>query len=480
MLASARYLADSVRFAAIACAALLLASSSAGASTARRAIAVLNAQRAANGLPAGITENPTWSRGCAMHDRYMARNNLLTPTEDPTKPAYTYGGWYAGINAVVSQGTNWDSGNPYESAPLHLDQLLAPRLVSTGSADLDGYGCTTTFPGWTGPDPAALTVYTYPGNGATIYRSEAAHELPETPGQLVGLAATATTGPYLFVFADAPGQSSPLNPATLTDATLSGPGGRRVRIRTVDGDTRAPIGSGYSTLAPFISPGGFIIPVSPLVAGKRYHAHVVVGFAGVQTPHDWSFTAAGADPHSRLTLRRSRLLFASRSRASITISFRRANGIRARGIRIGPGRSAGLPRLTPGAWLVCGDQSPSGGFSPYGHCLALTVTGRPSLKIGAPRVAGDHVRFALHFSANLRGRPATLTVVPLTVRCSHGRCRTHRGHAFRLTFVLLGGALSLSPPSAHHGISVTLATSPFRIGDAPWAGARASRAYARG
>ena len=51
-----------------------------------------------------------------------------------------------------------------------------------------------------------------------------------------------------------------------------------------------------ATLAGYISPGGFIIPVAPLVPGATYHAHVVVGFAGEQHPHDWSFTTRRHDP----------------------------------------------------------------------------------------------------------------------------------------------------------------------------------------
>ena len=74
------------------------------------------------------------------------------------------------------------SGDPYESAPLHLDQLLAPRLAVLGSADADGFSCTTTFPGWTRAAPASLTIYTYPGPGATIYASELAARAAVDPG----------------------------------------------------------------------------------------------------------------------------------------------------------------------------------------------------------------------------------------------------------------------------------------------------------
>ena len=132
-----------------ACGALLLltAAQAAHAATAERAIALLNAQRAANGLPAGIVEDPTLTADCAAHDRYMALNHVLTHFEQPGDPGYSDGGAYAGRNSVLARGANWSESNPYETAPLHLDQLLAPRLRALGSADLDGYSCTTTFPG---------------------------------------------------------------------------------------------------------------------------------------------------------------------------------------------------------------------------------------------------------------------------------------------------------------------------------------------
>jgi hypothetical protein len=82
MLGRSRYLADLVRYAALLSAALLVASPIAGASTARRAIAVVNSQRAANGIPAGVTENQAWSHDCALHDRCMATNSSLAPSED--------------------------------------------------------------------------------------------------------------------------------------------------------------------------------------------------------------------------------------------------------------------------------------------------------------------------------------------------------------------------------------------------------------
>ena len=265
------------------------------AATAQQTLDELNAQRAANGLPTGLTLNSTWSNDCALHDHYMAVNNELTHAEDKTKPAYTTGGEFAGMNSVLSQGVGWDHGNPYESAPIHLDQLLAPRTVAIGTADAEGYSCTTTFPGWSTTDPPGLTrttVYTYPGDNTQIYSSEKADESPWTPGSLVGLPTDATTGPYLIVLVDAPGQDPTDNPATLSGATLTGPAGP-VQVKTASGNTPLP---GGGTLAGFLSPGGFIIPVDPLAGAATYHAHVDVTYAGQTVSHDWTFTTPGAKP----------------------------------------------------------------------------------------------------------------------------------------------------------------------------------------
>jgi hypothetical protein len=457
-------------------ASLALAPGVAGAAGASGTIAELNAQRAANGIPAGITEDPNLSAGCAAHDHYMAINHTLTHYEIAGNPGYTTEGDYAGRNAVLAQGADWATGNPYEHAPLHLDQLLAPRLTVLGSADAEGFTCTTTFPGWTRPDPGALTVYSYPGPGAAIYPSEVARELPWTPGQLVGIPAGARTGPYIVVLVDAPGQSPKVNPATLTNATLAGPSGP-VAVRTVDGTTAIP---GGSSLGQYISPGGFIIPVTPLVPGARYQAHVLVGFAGVQTPHDWSFTARLNDPQSILRARGSKLSFNSLSPRPIRVRFVRAGGGHAPTLVIRPAHSARL-HLAPGSWQACGYQAPAAGFDAYSACLALTVTGRPIVRLSAPRIGAGQLSFRLRFSPVLRGRYATLTLTPLVRRCIGRHCRTVAAspHPSVRTVVLRSDVLRVPAPAAGHGVQLTLSTAAFQLRDAPWTSARAAFRYFR-
>jgi hypothetical protein len=442
------------------------APATAGAATAQQVIAALNAQRAANGIPAGITENTTWSDDCSSHDNYMAMNDMLTHTETVGNPGYSTGGTFAGQNAVLLQGTDWNNGNPYESAPLHLDQLLAPRLDVLGSADAEGYSCTTTFPGWTRPAPASPTIYTYPGNGASIYPEETVNETPFSPGTLVGLDSGTRTGPILIVLVDPTASSVACLSVSLSGATLTGPSGL-VPVATVDGATSIP---GGGTLACYISPGGFIIPSKPLKSGATYHAHVLATSQGVSTGHDWTFTAGGMDPHSALTLNRRSLRFSSSSPAKIRVKFTRTTGAHAHSVRIRPGKRLQL-KLPPGSWQACGHQPPAHGYTSYDECVSILVTGVPTLHFGQPRRAGPDVRFPLRFTKVLSGRDATLTVIGES--CSAGRCKATAGATSTRTITLQGRALTVPLPAGSNGLRLKIATAAFQLGDAPWLAAHA-------
>lgn len=256
----------------------LLLCVSASSAWASPALDALNAQRAASGLPAGIAENATWSAACAQHVAYMAATGTVTHGEDPAQPAYTQAGDWAGAHAVLSwsgrdDASGWSAvENPYEFAPLHLAQLLAPGLASVGVADAGGRTCMTTWPGTTRAAPAVTRIVTYPGHGAGIYAAESSAELPTTPAAALGL--TDPTGPHLYVFAWGADQPR------LARASLAGPAGP-VAIRTVD--TATPGVGDYL-------PGGaaIVIPVAPLVPGAAYAASVA--FTDGST-HRWMFTA---------------------------------------------------------------------------------------------------------------------------------------------------------------------------------------------
>lgn len=286
---------------------LLVGASSAAASPAygvpaSTAIARLNAQRVAHGVPGGIVEVPAWSNGCRSHNEYQRLNGgALTHGEDPTRPGFTPEGADAGSRAVLAAKASWAQGNPWETAPIHLHQLLNPRLARAGVHDSAAFSCFTTHGGTDGPAPASLVTYSYPGQGVVHRYEEVASEDPYTPGQLVGLRQGTKTGPYLYVMADAP--EGTLG-ARVVAATLEGPRGP-VELRAVDNSTPGLVG--------FLPTGAQLIPVRPLAPSSTYTANVDLDLtlstgAVVRVGRRWTFRTRARLPGTlRLVLSGTRI-----------------------------------------------------------------------------------------------------------------------------------------------------------------------------
>jgi hypothetical protein len=277
---------------AIVCAS---AAPAAQAVSAQQAIDYLNAQRASNGIPAGIVENPAWSNGCAQHNAYLRRHpeqwDINAHDEQPGADGYTPTGQEAAQSSVLTSSNGYGAyrgGNPWEHAPIHLMQLLAPALSVTGYADTPG-ACMWTWPGYqrAGSDPP--TVYTYPGDGTTIYSSMGVNEAPFSPGEFVGIPQTVATGPHLYFFVH--GADAWSGRGTITSASVAGPDGP-VEVRTVDNSTVGPRGA----LGDSLPPGGIVIPVRPLQSGQLYTA--TVNFrtaAGALLTRTWQFRTRRPD-----------------------------------------------------------------------------------------------------------------------------------------------------------------------------------------
>jgi hypothetical protein len=252
------------------------------ATFARRALSWLNATRRRAGVGAGVVLNPRWSTECAAHDNYETLNATLTPGEDPANPGYSPGGAWAGLGADLAQGS-WTAGaSPWRDAPVSLLALLAPSLSVTGIDDSTAGQCVITFPGMLRPPPAVDTLHTVPAAGARrVPRSELARESPYTPVQFIGLPASHTTGPELFVYLNRVGVMGQA-PVTVTEATLSG-GGHAVAVRWVDAST--------PTLGPDLV-GAILIPPAPLAPHTTYRASVTVRDGAGALSRAWSFTTA--------------------------------------------------------------------------------------------------------------------------------------------------------------------------------------------
>ncbi len=212
----------------------------------------LNAQRAAHGIPAGITENPAWSAGCNAHVNYMNLNNYFGHDQDPTKIGYTPAGAEAGKSSVLtSRGWEYADQNPFELAPIHLAQLLAPALSVIGFSDQGG--CVTTWPGYQRPYPDNQTrIYSYPGNGTKDWR------FSEYTYEKLGL--KNPTGPHIYLFTFGPS----MRETALSSGTLTGPSGEVIETRFVRSGDSSNLISGLP------SGTGIVIPVKPLAPESTY------------------------------------------------------------------------------------------------------------------------------------------------------------------------------------------------------------------
>jgi hypothetical protein len=271
----------------------LAAAPAAGAVSGATAIANLNAQRRANGIPAGVVNDSSLSAGCAAHNNYMHSNgDTLDHDEVPGRTGYTVAGDDAGNRAALALGAlSWATinDNPWETAPIHLAQLLDPSLAVSGYNESFGFSCAVTLGDPRRAEPVAPRLYTYPGPNAHIYTAEQAVEGPFTPGELVGLKQGTTTGPYILVFVDGVVPLGPVKP-DIVRATLKPRTSSKAK-KASKGLTLKIVDSTNAQLEPYLPPGGVVIPVKPLKRGK-YKASVTVSVAGRQLTKRWKFNAS--------------------------------------------------------------------------------------------------------------------------------------------------------------------------------------------
>jgi len=245
------------------------------------AIRQINLERSQSGIPAGIVQNRAWSERCLAHARWMRRNHSVEHVEKPGTPMYSAAGAWAGVRSVLSGGWAWTTRrNPWDTAPMHLAQLLAPQLRQMGVGIYRGYDCATTLPGYKGFRAREDMVYAYPSGKRPVRWREHANEVPFTPQSYVGIDASQITGPYLYVFADGPWLASGDLP-TIHSATLTGPEGP-VEVRFID--------SSSPEVGPYLPSGcGIVIPVKPLERNALYTASVTLANHRWLITRTWTF-----------------------------------------------------------------------------------------------------------------------------------------------------------------------------------------------
>lgn len=251
----------------------------------QRIVAAANAERVRHGLPR-VRLRADWAASCAKHVSWIQQNGVLSHQEQPGTPGYTAEGAWAGMHAILAMGAPWSSGNPWATAPIHLNQMMAPQLRAVGAFEADGTACLTTWPGMSFAPTAEPRFASWPGDGVDdVAPAVVARELPFVPGQFVGLPEGAETGPNMMVYAIG------WDRVRIVAATLRPAGGAPVAVRTVD--------RSHESVGPYLVPGsGFVIPVRPLAPGTAYTATARVRNveSGLVRTTTWRFTTAGDGP----------------------------------------------------------------------------------------------------------------------------------------------------------------------------------------
>ena len=389
--------------AAVAVAAILICGASApapatAAISADQAIAHLNAQRAANGIP-GVVHAPALSDGCDKHNNYMAVNRLgLSHGEQPGRPGYTAEGagiapGSGGSEVLSAAGQTWDDAwaNPWSTAPIHLLLMFSPFVQQAGYADSHGAACMRL----TGFRSLPAASYSLPGNGATGVASiQTTRELPYTPAQLAGV--SAATGYNILLWR--PGATY-----DIAQATLTGPAGP-VEVRAVDSRTSTPDGRGWRW------GGAVLVPVRPLDADASYAVDVTFVDGGT---HHSTFRTARLDPKLELRLFGSfdgKLTVYAPALAPLTAARIRGPGGREHPYTIDPAEHHRFSArgLRPGIYEVCVQAGgPGTGYSPVAFCDRAEVRATQAVSVRAVR--GRRLRVTVG-TASIAARRATLTL----------------------------------------------------------------------
>ena len=240
--------------------------------TPSEAIADLNADRSANGIPGDLTANTRLNAGCANHvEKYVATRTQFPHTELPSQPGYTPLGAEAASQSDLiglftepvrgrsqpreyMQGGDWWglTVNPWTGAPLHEAALFDPSSTEAWYAEKGLQACSGTRGTRGFPTPA---FYSYPGSGAAnVATVEPESEQPFTPATAAGYPTNVPLGPPIILWAE--GTSASLVRARLTSAGGEAP----IRVVTPTTPAPAPEGPGFERGTTVGGNANYVVP----------------------------------------------------------------------------------------------------------------------------------------------------------------------------------------------------------------------------
>ncbi len=335
----------------IVCALLPAAAPGARHVEGAQAIAFLNDQRAANGIPPVIENQLFASAWC--------------PAED-TGPS---GGESARVLSSFLAG--WSpTSSPWDDAPLHQQTMYNPAYTQAGDVDAAGQACLGT--GAPLPEPPAPTFaafYSDTGPHDVPTTETVAHEEPFAPQQLVGIPQGHPTGGQIILYAEGMGEQ--VEPVSWTLAEANGTPVANVRMA----DEQQAEAAGYPG---YLTGVGVLIP--PVLKAESSYSLTVVwqSVSGSRATQALSFTTGAAANRVSLYLQGAFAYGESEAPdGELTLShagrtLRVAVTGRARDGRYHAKLS--FARLHPGHWRLCiASGGEATGFQPQRQCAELVV-----------------------------------------------------------------------------------------------------------
>src|SRR5579884_3795979 len=229
-----------------------------------QAVADLNQQRLANGIPA-VTADASLQANCQVFVDHVWMNRHPGSPPPPSEPGPTVAGAYWGGQVGLWSATV----NTFSFTPAMVDGLYNPMVTRVGYAETRGLwgmgeACMEVFGDrqWSQP-----IFYSVPGDGGQVVPWETAETVGTQgpPQAAVGIAPDATTGPDILLYAEGIGD------AKVTNATLTGPSGA-VAVKVVTPDMPYPASAGGGTVD---THSNIVIPPKPLAPDSSYTLNAV-------------------------------------------------------------------------------------------------------------------------------------------------------------------------------------------------------------
>jgi hypothetical protein len=342
-----------------------------------QAIAFLNQQRQANGIPP-ITQT----------DQNFAA--AWCPDED-NGPS---GGE---ITRDLSSSTNWSATtSPWDDAPLHQLSIYGPVWTTAGDVN-DGVACMGL--GNPAPQPANPTFYAWTSDqGPTKVppTETVTGEGPFAPQQLVGIPQGQPTGPDILLYAvGLPGEDFAGPNPKATSWSLTAANGTPVPNVNVVDDSVAT-SEGYPG---YIHDGGVMIP-PPLAGAQTYNGTVAwQGPDGGMYTQQFSFTTTTLANSINISTQIRGLTVDLTVSSAAPGPVLGLTGSKNMTVPLTAGGTATVV-LTPGSWTACASSGGGGsGYTFATACKTFTVVAQPL------QVTSSQLRRLLIACLDPRGRP---------------------------------------------------------------------------